>query len=163
MDTHLQFVSPETSYPPNNREKRPLLAGNCEQALRGALTAGREKEGELATTSPLEFEFHLQFPLWLPVDWAVRFPPISAKQKQALVQTKFEKQVPRVMTSLLSAPPISISHRLFRCRYSNSRDVVASSPSFSRPAARAPQRSPSQASSMLFSFIKTKKKWGQST
>ena len=28
----------------------------CEQALRGALTAGREKEGELATTS-LEFEY----------------------------------------------------------------------------------------------------------
>ena len=33
----------------------------CEQASRGALAAGREKEGELATTS-LEFEFHLQFP-----------------------------------------------------------------------------------------------------
>ena len=32
-----------------------------EQAVRGALAAGREKEGELATTS-LEFEFHLQFP-----------------------------------------------------------------------------------------------------
>ena len=35
------------------------------------------------------------------------------------------------MTSLLmSSPPITISHRLFPCRYSNSRDVVASSPSF---------------------------------
>ena len=33
----------------------------CELALWGALAAGREKEGELATTS-LEFEFHLQFP-----------------------------------------------------------------------------------------------------
>ena len=32
----------------------------CEQALRGALVAGQEKEGELQTTS-LEFEFHLQF------------------------------------------------------------------------------------------------------
>ena len=42
------------------------------------------------------------------------------------------------MTSLLmSSPPISISHRLFRCRHSNFRDAVASSPSFSRPAARA--------------------------
>ena len=42
------------------------------------------------------------------------------------------------MTSLLmSSPPISISHRLFRCRHSNSRDAVASCPSFSRPAARA--------------------------
>ena len=37
----------------------------CEQALRGALTTGREKEGELATTS-LEFEFHLQFPCGSP-------------------------------------------------------------------------------------------------
>jgi len=58
---HPQCVSPEASYPPNNREKRPLLASNCQQALRGALKARWEKEGELATTS-LEFEFHLQFP-----------------------------------------------------------------------------------------------------
>ena len=50
------------------------------------------------------------------------------------------------MTSLLMpSPPISISHRLFQCRYSNSRDVVASSPSFSDPAARVPQRACSQA------------------
>ena len=33
----------------------------CEQALRGDLVVGWEKEGELATTF-LEFEFHLQFP-----------------------------------------------------------------------------------------------------
>ena len=33
----------------------------CEQALRGALAAGREKEGELATTS-LEFDINLQLP-----------------------------------------------------------------------------------------------------
>ena len=53
----------------------------CEQALRSALAAGREKEGELATAS-LEFEFHLQ-PLWLSVDWAVIFLPLSAKRKRA--------------------------------------------------------------------------------
>ena len=35
---------------------------------------------------------------------------------------------------MMSPPPISISHRLFRCRYSNSRDVVASSPSFCQSA-----------------------------
>ena len=35
------------------------------------------------------------------------------------------------MTLLMPSPPISILHRLFRCRYSNSRGVVASSPSFS--------------------------------
>ena len=47
----------------------------CEQALPGALVEGQEKEGELATTSPI--------PLWLPVKRAVRFLPNSAKQKQA--------------------------------------------------------------------------------
>ena len=49
--------------------------------------------------------------------------------------TNIEKHVPRVMTSLpMSSPPISISHGLFRCRYSNSRDAVASSPSFCQSA-----------------------------
>ena len=36
----------------------------------------------------------------------------------------------------MSSPPISVS----RCGYSNSRDVVASSPSFSHPTARGPRR-----------------------
>ena len=44
---------------------RGLYMVACEQALRGALAAGREKEGELATAS-LEFEFHLQFPCGSP-------------------------------------------------------------------------------------------------
>ena len=38
----------------------------------------------------------------------------------------------------MSSPPINISHRLFRCRYSISRDLVASSCSCSCPIARAP-------------------------
>ena len=42
-----------------------LLLTSTGQTLRGALAAGREKEGELATTS-LEFEFHLQFPCGSP-------------------------------------------------------------------------------------------------
>jgi len=37
----------------------------CEQTFRGALAAGREKEGDLGTAS-LEFEFHLQFPCGSP-------------------------------------------------------------------------------------------------
>ena len=58
------------------------------------------------------------------------------------------------MTSLLmSYPPISISHRLFPCKYSNSRDVIATSPSFPRapppppppPPARALRRAGSRA------------------
>ena len=43
------------------------------------------------------------------------------------------------MTSwLMPSPPMSFLNRLFRFRYSNSRDVVASSPSFSCPTARDP-------------------------
>ena len=36
-----------------------------EQAIQGALAAGQEKEGELATTS-LQFQFHLQYPCGSP-------------------------------------------------------------------------------------------------
>ena len=47
--------------------------------------------------------------------------------------------MPRVITSLLlSFLPIITSHRLFGYRSSNSRDVVASSPSFSAPPPGCP-------------------------
>ena len=86
-------------------------------------------------------------PLWLPINWAVN--PSEQKKwevERAQMETNIEQYVPRVMTSLLmSSPPISISHRLFQCRYSNSRDVIASSPFFSRPTARAPRTACSQA------------------
>ena len=42
-------------------DQETLISVTCEQALRGTLAAGQEKERELATTS-LEFVFHLQFP-----------------------------------------------------------------------------------------------------
>ena len=70
---------------------------------------------------------------------------ISANQGETETSANVNKHVPRVMTSLLiSSPPISILHRLFRSRYSNSRDVDASSPSFSHPAGRARRRACSQ-------------------
>ena len=64
-------------------------------------------------------------PLWLPVDWAVRFPPISAKRIRA-------------------------TFGLFRCRYSDPREAVTSSPSFSRPVARASRRACLQAKQVLY-------------
>ena len=89
------------------------------QALLGTQAAGREKEGELVTTS-LEFEFHLQFPCGSPSTALSDFRQ-SARSgnececKQTLKNTW--KHAPRVMTSLLmSSPSISISHRLSRCR-----------------------------------------------
>ena len=45
-----------------------------------------------------------------------------------------------MMSLLMSSMPISISHPLFQCKYTHSRDVVVSCPSFCCPAARAPQR-----------------------
>ena len=84
---------------------------------------------------------------------------ISANQREGETSAnvnKHQKTCAWVMTSLLmSSPPISILHRLFRCRYSNSRDLVASSPSFSRPAARAPRTACSQASSKATNTHKT--------
>ena len=59
------------------------------------------------------------------------------------------KHTPKVMTSLLmSSLPISISHRLFWWGYSNSRDIVASSSSLSRPVARAWRRACLQATQL---------------
>ena len=69
------------------------------------------------------------------------------------------------MTSLImSSPPISISHRLSRCRYSNSKDVVASSPSFPPP----PERPGELALRLVvfqFSFatLETEGKWNELT
>ena len=112
----------------------------CEQALRGALAAGREKEGELAITS-LEFEFHLQFPCGLPSTELSDFRQSARSGNEHECKQILKGTCKRVMTSLLmSSPPISISHRLFRCRYSNSREVLSNSPSFSRPDPRAPRR-----------------------
>ena len=113
-----------------------LLA--CEQVLQGTLVAGWEKEGELATMS-LEFEFCLQFPCGSVSTKLLDFCQSAqsgneGEWKQTLKKTC--KHTPRVMTSLLmSSLPISISHWLFRWRFSNSRDIVASSPSSFCPEA----------------------------
>ena len=105
------------------------LSTGCQNELKGATV-------EKATNPGRQFYFSCGFAAGARLD----------KIAMLHTLTNIENYVRRVMTSLLmSSPPISISHRLFRCRYSNSRDVVASSPSFSRPAARAPRRACSQA------------------
>ena len=123
-----------------------------EKVLRSALSVEREKEGELVTTS-LEFEFCFQFPCGSPSTELSNFRQSARSGNERECKQTFKgtwKHAPRVMTSLLmSSPPISISHRSFRCRYSNSRDVVASSPSLLRPAARKPRRACSQATMIL--------------
>ena len=86
----------------------------------------QEKEGELATTS-LGIEFCLQLPCSFPsteLSDLLQSARIGNERecKQTLKNTRIH--VPIVTTLfLVSSPPISISHRLFRCGYSFSRDV----------------------------------------
>ena len=128
-----------------------LLA--CDQALRGALVAGREKEGELATTS-LKFEF--QFLCGSP------FTELSDFRQSA--RSGNERECKQTLKNTCQGSWRHYRYHLrqsafrivFRCRYSNSRDAVASSPSFSRPTARAPPRACSQANSLCVSIAKSK-------
>ena len=116
----------------------------CEQALLGALAAGQEKERELATIT-LEFEFlhrksHCKMLIGgddisndiitLGTCFSMIFFHIRAHFRFAL------------MGGNLTAQSMG-SH--------SGRDVVASPPSFSRPAARAPWRACSQATNVVSS------------
>ena len=88
-----------------------------EQDLRDALATEREKERELDVSG-------IPIPLWLPVDCAVKFPPISAKRKRVRMKTSIKKHVSKVMTALLMPSLlISISRRHFsmqKFKYSGS-------------------------------------------
>ena len=105
----------------------------CEQALRA-------RKGRRACNYLYNLYSASNFPV-APVDRVVRFPPISANvSKHWKTRVKGNDDI----TNVISANQHFAS--TFWCRYSNSRDVVTSFPSFSRPAARAPRRACSQAS-----------------
>ena len=111
---------------------------------RGALVAGREKEGELVTRSP-EFEY------------------LHRKRRCEMLIGRDDSSAAIYLWLLFLN--VCLHSRSFRLRAdqfksdcsvdgepqgnwrwnSNSRDVIASSPSFSRPATRAPWRACSQA------------------
>ena len=106
-----------------------------EQALRGALAAGREKEGELATTS-LEFIMNI---------YIKKVDADCLLAEMALVMTSL--LLARVFQCLLHWRWLAEIWQLSRPGAkgemeveSNSSDVVASSPSSSRPAARASRK-----------------------
>ena len=86
-------------------------------------------------------------PHWLICQISVNQREAERAQMYNCKQTlKTWKLAPKVIMSLvMSSPPIKILQWLFWCRYSNSGDVVASSPSFSRSTARALWRACSQA------------------
>ena len=118
-----------------------------ERALWGALAAGREKEGELATTS-------------LKLEYLHR----ESRCEMLIGGDDISSDVITLGTCFHVFFNLCLHSHLFPLRAdwrksdssvdgepqgnwrwnSNSRDVVASSPSFSRPAARAPRRACSQ-------------------
>ena len=138
----------------NNKSRSLFLEFNwyvaCahEQALLGALAAGREKEGELATTS-LKLEYLRQ----------------KSRCKMLIGEDYISDDVITLGASFHMFFNICLHSRSFPLlavwwksdssvdgkpqgnwrRNSNYRDVVASTPSFSRFAARAPRRACSQA------------------
>ena len=112
----------------------------CEQALRGALVAGQEKERELATTSP-EFEYlHRQSRCEMLIggddisnDATTLGVCFHVFSSGCLHSRSFPLRVDwRKSDSSVDGEP-QLNWRW----NSNSGDVVASSPSFSHPAARA--------------------------
>ena len=85
--------------------------------------------------------------IWIPPPiclWLTIYCQISANQHEAETSANVNKHWKTrakgnyAITNIISAN--QHFHRLFWCRYSNSRDLVASSPSFSCPATRVLQR-----------------------
>ena len=112
----------------------------CEQALRGALVVGWEKEGEHATwlSASKKLMWDAEFAemtlvmMSLPLTRFWMFVYICARFCFALIGRKSD-------SSVEGAPP-------GKWRWnSNSREAVATPPSFSCPATRAPRRTCSQA------------------
>ena len=74
----------------------------------------------------LEFEFHLQFPCDSLSSELSDFCQSAQCGNEHKCKQTLKNTCPRVMKSILimSSPPISILHRPFCWRYSNSRDVL---------------------------------------
>ena len=110
-----------------------------------------ERAGKKRRTCNYVFEIWIPSPIPLTPRWLSC--QISTNQREAETSANVNKhwktRAKGNDVNIMSSPPITISHRLFWCRYSNSRDVVASSPSFSHPAARLSRRASSDAGSHL--------------
>ena len=88
----------------------------------------------------LEFEFHLQFPCGSPLTELLDLCQVetSPNVNKNWETSESMHQGYNDIILLMSSQPIRISHQLFPCRYSNSRDIVASSLSFSGPPLENP-------------------------
>ena len=115
-----------------------------QQALRGALAAEREQRWEVATTS-LEFEYLLRK---IGCEMLIGGDDISNDViTRGTCFPMFVYIRARFRFALVGGNlAVQLTGSLGNWRWnSNSRDVVASSPSFSRPASRAPRKACSQA------------------
>ena len=73
----------------------------------------------------MEFESYCEFPCGSMWTGLSDFHQSARSRKECECKQTLKKKVPRVETLLVvSSMPISILHRHFWCRYSNSRDVV---------------------------------------
>ena len=126
----------------------------CEQTLRCTLAAGREKEGELSTTS-LKIEYlKVDAKCWLAEMTLVNdvitrggcfhvFFNVCLRSRSSPLRADWRK-----FGSPVDGEPLGNWRR-----NSYSRDVVASSPFFSRPAASAPWRACSQTTYAQFKGV----------
>ena len=129
----------------------------------GALAVGREKEGELATTSlatTRNWRWNSNSTSNSSVVSRWLSCQISANQREVETSANVNKHwKTRAKGNDIITNVISVNQHfssIFLCRYSNSRDVVARPPSFSHPAARVPQRACSQAKNFSSTFIHAK-------
>ena len=138
----------------NNKSRSLFLEFNwyvaCarEQALLGALAAGREKEGELATTSlKLEYLHQKSRCEMLIGEDCINNDVITlgASFHMFFNVCLHSRSFPLLAVWRKSDSSVDGKPQGNWRRNSNSRDVVVSSPCFSRPAARAPRRACSQA------------------
>ena len=118
--------------------KIQITKSSCGQALRGVLAAGREKEGELATTfleylicaskkSMRNADWRRWHKKWRHYPWHVFFN-VCLHSRSSLLRADWGKS-----DSSVDGEPQG------NWRWnSNSTDVVASSPTFSHPAPRPP-------------------------
>ena len=116
--------------------------------LSGALCGGAGK-GRRACNHVSGIWIPPPIPLWFPVDRAVRFPPISANVNK---HWKTRARGNNVITNVISA------NTHFASTFSNSRDVVESSPFFPAP----PPECPGEVARRLLQCITKPLKWDQS-
>ena len=144
-------MSKEPTNPPCERIRQFIWCITCKQAVRGALAVGQEKEGELAITS-LEFEYlHRKNRCEMLIGGddisndVITFGMCFSIFVYICTLSTSHWSALRLIDSSVDMEP----QRNWRWN-SNSRDVVASPPSFFHPTTKAPWRAGLQAIILMY-------------